>query len=236
MEANGAFSRHRKSSSSDRFISIFSQSPPLNTGASVGEELSEDDVFWSGDFAESSHRLDSPSTSSASPFQQHINAGKNFNRVENFGILAALPETGPDKINRSVFNHKASISPSSSSSFSSSRMIPILPRPPVERPVSMSFKYHQSAPVTVPMMLNSDRGRGRDGGFGYADDEELEDDEEGEMLPPHEIVARQAAKTPIISCSVLEGAGRTLKGRDLRQVRNAVFRKTECKCICFFFN
>nr|BAJ98250.1 predicted protein [Hordeum vulgare subsp. vulgare] len=42
------------------------------------------------------------------------------------------------------------------------------------------------------------------------------------MVPPHEIVARRAAS----HSSVLEGAGRTLKGRDLRRVRNAVLRRT----------
>lgn len=39
------------------------------------------------------------------------------------------------------------------------------------------------------------------------------DEEDGEMLPPHEIVARSLAQSPMLSCSVLEGAGRTLKGR-----------------------
>lgn len=52
------------------------------------------------------------------------------------------------------------------------------------------------------------------------------DDGDAEILPPHEIVARSLAQSPLLSCSVLEGAGRTLKGRDLRQVRNAVFRQT----------
>lgn len=42
------------------------------------------------------------------------------------------------------------------------------------------------------------------------------------MVPPHEIVARRAAA----HSSVLEGAGRTLKGRDLHRVRNAVLRRT----------
>jgi hypothetical protein len=42
------------------------------------------------------------------------------------------------------------------------------------------------------------------------------------VVPPHEIVARRAAA----HSSVLEGAGRTLKGRDLRRVRNAVLRRT----------
>lgn len=46
------------------------------------------------------------------------------------------------------------------------------------------------------------------------------------MLPPHEIVARNSALSPALACSVLEGVGRTLKGRDLRQVRNAVWRQT----------
>ena len=53
------------------------------------------------------------------------------------------------------------------------------------------------------------------------------DEDDEEMLPPHEMVARaRARESPMTTFSVLEGAGRTLKGRDLRQVRNAVWRKT----------
>ncbi|CAN4121319.1 unnamed protein product [Withania somnifera] len=54
-------------------------------------------------------------------------------------------------------------------------------------------------------------------------DVEIDDDE---MLPPHEIVARGSARSPKTTFSMLEGAGRTLKGRDLRRVRNAIFRQT----------
>lgn len=61
--------------------------------------------------------------------------------------------------------------------------------------------------------------------FDDIDDDE-EEEEEGEMLPPHEIVAVESARSPLLACSVLEGVGRTLKGRDLRQVRNAVWRQT----------
>ena len=53
-----------------------------------------------------------------------------------------------------------------------------------------------------------------------------DDDDDDEMLPPHEIVARGSGVTPNSTFSVLEGVGRTLKGRDLRQVRNAIWRKT----------
>jgi hypothetical protein len=74
----------------------------------------------------------------------------------------------------------------------------------------------RSAPVRIPSETAAAR-RGRwahaVGGGG--------DDGDG-MVPPHEIVARRAAAHN----SVLEGAGRTLKGRDLRRVRNAVLRRT----------
>ncbi|KAI6685790.1 hypothetical protein NL676_031703 [Syzygium grande] len=44
-------------------------------------------------------------------------------------------------------------------------------------------------------------------------------------VPPHEFLARQMARTRIAS-SVHEGIGRTLKGRDLSRVRNAIWEKT----------
>ena len=41
------------------------------------------------------------------------------------------------------------------------------------------------------------------------------DEDDDEMLPPHEIVARGSAILPKTTFSVLEGVGRRLKGRDL---------------------
>ncbi|KAK8683586.1 hypothetical protein V6N13_039643 [Hibiscus sabdariffa] len=58
-----------------------------------------------------------------------------------------------------------------------------------------------------------------------SDDDDVEGDdwsEGGVRIPPHEFLAR----TRIASFSVHEGIGRTLKGRDLRRVRNAIFEKT----------
>lgn len=53
------------------------------------------------------------------------------------------------------------------------------------------------------------------------------DVDEDQMMPPHEIVARAASKeSPMTTFSMLEGFGRTLKGKDLRMVRNAVWRQT----------
>ncbi|KAL8215279.1 hypothetical protein R6Q57_004728 [Mikania cordata] len=84
---------------------------------------------------------------------------------------------------------------------------------------SMPVKFQQSAQVNVPVFARKARTVGE-----LADVDIGNDDDEEEMLPPHEIVAR--GSSPHTTFSVLEGAGRTLKGRDLRLVRNAVWRKT----------
>lgn len=59
-----------------------------------------------------------------------------------------------------------------------------------------------------------------------ARNEALAEVDEEEVLPPHEMVARVSLRNQKTTFSVLEGVGRTLKGRDLRQVRNAVWRQT----------
>nr|AFK35467.1 unknown [Lotus japonicus] len=53
-----------------------------------------------------------------------------------------------------------------------------------------------------------------------------EDDEYDSKLPPHEFIAKRLARSHISSFSVLEGVGRTLKGRDLSKLRNAVLTRT----------
>ncbi|XP_030503164.2 protein S40-7, partial [Cannabis sativa] len=232
--------RHRPSTSTERFlVGAFSHSPSDNavtsTSAGDGDELNEDDIFWTGDFsAESNHNniSASPSSTSASRVlnNNRLLQPKGFAaQPEGFGILAALPEnetSSPKLRDHSNFYNKASISSSSSSSSSSSRLIPVIPKPPQERimPVpSSSVKYHQSVPVNVPMMSKA-MSKPRD--FFAVDADVGDDDGEAEMLPPHEIVARSSTQSPMLAYSVLEGVGRTLKGRDLRQVRNAIWRQT----------
>ncbi|KAL1558544.1 hypothetical protein AAHA92_08994 [Salvia divinorum] len=58
------------------------------------------------------------------------------------------------------------------------------------------------------------------------DNDEDYDADDGDRVPPHEFLARQMARTRISSFSVHEGIGRTLKGRDLSRVRNAIWQKT----------
>ncbi|KVH89436.1 uncharacterized protein LOC112526869 [Cynara cardunculus var. scolymus] len=49
--------------------------------------------------------------------------------------------------------------------------------------------------------------------------------EEGEMIPPHVMVLRRRVAEKM-AFSVCSGMGRTLKGRDLSEVRNCVLRMT----------
>ena len=50
------------------------------------------------------------------------------------------------------------------------------------------------------------------------------DDQESEIVPPHEYLAREYRK--MAENSVFEGVGRTLKGRDMSRVRDAVWSQT----------
>ncbi|CAA3014549.1 Hypothetical predicted protein [Olea europaea subsp. europaea] len=86
-----------------------------------------------------------------------------------------------------------------------------------------------SAPVSIPDWSkiygeSSKNGNGDD--YVRSSWESDEEDDDGNLIPPHEFIARKLARKQISSFSVCEGAGRTLKGRDLSRVRNAVLSKT----------
>ncbi|RZB83791.1 hypothetical protein D0Y65_032346 [Glycine soja] len=224
--------RNRKQtlSSRERFLGVPSSHAPRieNSSSSAtdddvvvfsnNDDLIEDDVVFSNNDDSTE-----PSSSSQIPnrHHNHNNHHKAFAfgpSDASFGILAALPENDHASSNGShFFHHKPSVSvsvsvslSSSSSSSAAARLIPAIPKPPPERTPSSSssLKFHQSAPVNVPLMPMRRHHR-RD----FDDD----DDATEEMLPPHEIVARNSAQSPMLAYSVLEGVGRTLKGRDLRQ-------------------
>lgn len=84
-----------------------------------------------------------------------------------------------------------------------------------------------SLPVNVPdwAKILKEEYRGNNGSYGSRLADVEEDDDfvaGGVVIPPHELLWRNRAA----SLSVQEGIGRTLKGRDLRRVRNAIFEKT----------
>ncbi|KAL0910474.1 hypothetical protein M5K25_021461 [Dendrobium thyrsiflorum] len=236
--------RQQRSPGANSFLGLFSQPPPRNGGAAAaatsptggGDELDEDDIFWSGiDSSEPNHPSPKHSSSMASPNPNpspspslHRPGHRRFPE-RNFGILAALPEEDKKRplLQRKTFSPSSSSAAASPSSPSASaRMIPVIPKPKTEYAMSVPGGkiYHQSAPVNVPIVPPRAR-RGWEDLDG--DVREAEDIEEEEMLPPHEIVARAVSKeSPLTTFSMLEGVGRTLKGRDLRRVRNAVWHQT----------
>ncbi|CAH2069311.1 unnamed protein product [Thlaspi arvense] len=83
-----------------------------------------------------------------------------------------------------------------------------------------------SLPVNVPDWSKILREEPRGNRRRSIEEDDHEDggdwlDASGGRLPPHEFLAR----TRMASFSVHEGVGRTLKGRDLSRVRNAIFEK-----------
>ncbi|KAK1326797.1 hypothetical protein QJS10_CPA01g00877 [Acorus calamus] len=85
----------------------------------------------------------------------------------------------------------------------------------------------QSAPVNIPDWSRVYEKKGSDGPKDRGTDADDDDDEDDDdRVPPHEWIARRLARNQISSFSVCEGVGRTLKGRDLSKVRNAVLTRT----------
>lgn len=204
--------RHRPS---DRLLGVFTL-PPLSD-ATTGDELNEAELFWSGDVHVSENQR---------PVSPHRNRRPSFDRLENSGILAVLNGPTNRSSDRPVLCRKTSISPSSSGTIPS-----ILGPLHVQNSQDKGYlsqsmparKFQQSAPMKVPLMSTNAKARRKNVELDFVDDD-VEDDDE--VLPPHELVARGSGVLPNTTFSVLEGVGRTLKGRDLRQVRNAIWRKT----------
>lgn len=203
--------RHKKTPSSDRLLGLFSEPASIST---VGSELQENDILWS---SADEDRSTPPLPIRAAPFRTISAVG--FPTPETSGILAALSETRPDPDRRFV-HRRASISPPASSKIT----IPSFPKPPSPR----DHPAHQSAPVNVPVRIPAASSGGRRRSPADFPEEAEDEEADDKMLPPHEIVARSSARggSPMTTFSMLEGKGRTLKGRDLRRVRNAVFRQT----------
>ncbi|KQK11578.1 homeobox protein Nkx-6.1 [Brachypodium distachyon] len=228
--------RPRHSPPADRFLDLFSSpSPSLATPPSAGDELLEGDLLF-------------PAPSSDPP----PDASRNPGRVPHgrLGLLAALHDGDRKLLARgsgggsgaaavaaasasatasaatagTLLRRKATIAAAAAAAASSSPTPSVsatraIPRPRIAEQTPMA-PYHQSAPMMVPVRPPRRR------------DAEDDDDEElfpggAAMLPPHEMVARASAGGPPVNpSSMLEGVGRTLKGRDLRRVRDAVLRQT----------
>lgn len=229
--------RPRRSPATERFVGLFSSpsSSPTEPSFIAGDEFHEDDFMFSSAPAAAP---DAPPDGSGIP-----------TRVphSHLGLLAALHEgdkrllvrrggggAASAAIPAALLRRKATIAAAAASASgggslsptqspaSAAWAIPANPRPKNRAPAP---QYHQSAPVKVPVRPPRKPAMDRW--------DELDDDDEprhgdAALLPPHEMVARASAggAGPAAPFSMLEGAGRTLKGRDLRRVRDAVLRQT----------
>lgn len=132
--------------------------------------------------------------------------------------------------------YPASSSPSSSP-FLSSAVDPYARSPPVAAPSKQKARgvvAGAPGPASVPVNIpdwSKILGAEYAGSGWAAHDDRADDDAAGcggaggrRWVPPHEVL--QGRERAAASFSVREGAGRTLKGRDLRRVRNAIWEKT----------
>lgn len=224
--------RPRRSPATERFVGLFSS--PTEPSFIAGDEFHEDDFMFS---SAPTAAPDAPPDGSGSP-----------SRVphSHLGLLAALQEgdkrllvrrgggggAASQAIPAALLRRKATIAAAASASggslsptqspASAAWAIPANPRPKNRAPAP---QYHQSAPVKVPVRPPRKPAMDK---WDEADDEDEHRRGDAAMLPPHEMVARASAggAGPVAPFSMLEGAGRTLKGRDLRRVRDAVLRQT----------
>ncbi|GLT90022.1 hypothetical protein SLE2022_079750 [Rubroshorea leprosula] len=195
----------------DHLLGISSSSSPSTAGADIGAgELNEDEILWTNDVDEQDERSFFTTTTPSS-----INNSRPI-FARKSGILVALPETKQCEV-----LYRKPIIPATRRMGTS-----IIPRHPLQERESLSgsrkLLQQQSAPVNVPL-LSIAAAKERNKKFLEVD---YDDEKDHEILPPHEIVARGSGVSPKTTFSMLEGTGRTLKGRDLRRVRNAVWRKT----------
>ncbi|KAM0828081.1 hypothetical protein ACQ4PT_059516 [Festuca glaucescens] len=226
--------RPRRSPATERFVGLFSSpsSSPTEPSFIAGDEFHEDDFMFSSDPAAAP---DAPPDSPTRVPHSHLgllaalHEGDKRLLVRRGGGAGAASEAIPAALLRRKATIAAAASASGGGSLSPTQpppsaawAIPANPRPKSRAPAP---QYHQSAPVKVP--VRPPRKPAMDKWDEADDDDELRRGDAA-MLPPHEMVARASAggAGPVAPFSMLEGAGRTLKGRDLRRVRDAVLRQT----------
>uniref|UniRef100_A0ACD5UAR1 Uncharacterized protein n=1 Tax=Avena sativa TaxID=4498 RepID=A0ACD5UAR1_AVESA len=229
--------RPRRSPATERFVGLFSSpsSSPTEPSFIAGDEFHEDDfMFSSAPVAVPDAPPDGPGIPSRVPHSHlgllaALHEGDKRLLVRRGGGGGAACEAIPAALLRRKATIAAAAASASGGSLSPTQppasaawAIPANPRPKSRAPAP---QYHQSAPVKVP--VRPPRKPAMDKWDEFDDDDELRRGDAA-ILPPHEMVARASAggAGPVAPFSMLEGAGRTLKGRDLRRVRDAVLRQT----------
>lgn len=95
----------------------------------------------------------------------------------------------------------------------------------ISKPRRKKLKTKKSTPASLPVNIPENIS-GNNSWFQYLESFNDDDDgHDGEMEPPHVIIGRRIAGK-VMAFSVCTGNGRTLKGRDLSEVRNSILRMT----------
>ncbi|THU73601.1 hypothetical protein C4D60_Mb04t24570 [Musa balbisiana] len=191
-------------------------------------ELDESDVVWSSPSEELSS---SPSPSSyddrdsvdcfSSPSPGLVRSSVPGSSFSPFGRFRRRPAPERCGLSAALAEDRLPLVLQRCTTESTTRPVEMPEGRAVEALVAGRVAHHQSAPVNVPVWPRW-RNERKDDVLDGLEEEEGREDEEEEMVPPHVIVAR----SHVMTFSVFEGVGRTLKGRDLRRVRNAVLQKT----------
>lgn len=177
----------------------------IQTDGDDGEELREDDV-WSmvdGMVNRSDHDWNSRATMESNTRTRHRNPVPRGDIAA--GGLSSAFEDAPGKM------------------MSSPRIVHQFPNGD-SFPSPRGRHVANSAPVNVPDWSKIYRV---DSVESMHDSDDITDDQDSDMVPPHEYLARAYERSHNSAAnSVFVGVGRTLKGRDLSRVRDAVWSQT----------
>ncbi|OAY24723.1 uncharacterized protein LOC110604491 [Manihot esculenta] len=209
--------RRLTTSRSERLLGSFSYSNGQDTTVNDSSELAEEDMWSMVDDA--THRNDQINYNSHGEWNSRADVESNGNM--SIRSRRRIPRDRDDQ-------HVGGLSlafQDSSSKTASSRIVHQLSGHDNVAPAASSPRHMAtSAPVNVPDWSNILRV---DSVESLHESDDGYDDRDSEMVPPHEYLAREYARSKKMGgASVFEGVGRTLKGRDMRRVRDAVWSQT----------
>ncbi|XP_030511420.1 uncharacterized protein LOC115725899 [Rhodamnia argentea] len=192
-------------SRSERLLGSYDYGANGNDGA----EFDEDDV-WStvDDGADRGEGgMENPQLVwAARPPEESDGRGRRTRRVPRGGLSLAFEDSGvrPRIVHQFRGNDSAAVASSS--------------------PGGHGHHMATSAPVNVP---DWSKIYPVDSAESMHDSDDGLEERDSEMVPPHEYLAREYARSQkSAATSVFEGVGRTLKGRDMRRMRDAVWSQT----------
>ncbi|CAK8535409.1 unnamed protein product [Lathyrus sativus] len=223
-------------SRAERLLGVSPHAPPLDN--STPFEFSEDDVVFGFDYSHSSSSFPTPRLPHQYNLHQHHHRNPSpLGPPDSSGIPPVSPENkespnvvdGSDHLDDDIDSVSLSSFVSSNSSSSTTAQPILVQRSASDRtrpfPSLAATKFYHSAPINIPIMTPEMAALARK----YEEEEARELAEEEDFknkIPPHEFLAKQVDFSRMHSCSLFEGVGRTLKGRDMRKVRNAVLSQT----------